>query len=98
MTANSNDLSDADLAVVMEMSFGASIKWYNIGLALGLHCTILDRIEADSVTADTCLRKMLVEWLHSGKNRTWRVLAEAMGKTSVGRLDLKEEILKKTSP
>ena len=95
MTANSNDLSDADLADIMELSFGARTKWYNIGLGLGLHYTILDGIAADSVTADTCFRKMLVEWLHSGKIRTWRALAEAMGKITVGRHDLKDEILKK---
>ena len=76
MTVNSNSLLDADLAVVMEMSFGASTNWYNIRLALELHCTILDGIEVDSAVPDTCLLKMLVEWLRSGKNRTWRFNAQ----------------------
>ena len=75
MTVNSNDLLDADLVVVMEMSFGAT-NWYNIRLALELHCTILDGIEVDSAVPDTCLLKMLVEWLRSGKNRTWRFNAQ----------------------
>ena len=93
---NSANLSDADLTDVMEMVYKVSIKWYNIGLALGLHSSILEKIEASPATTEKYLRMMLVTWLRTGSNRTWGVLAEAMGNSIVERPDLKEEILKKT--
>ena len=94
MTTNDN-LSDADIADVMEMAHETSMKWYNIGLALGLHCSILEGIEASAATTEKYLCKMLVMWLRTGSNRSWGVLAEAMGNKIVERPDLKEEILKK---
>ena len=94
MATNSN-LSDVDIADVMEMAREASTKWYNIGLALGLHCSLLEEIEASAATTQKCLCKMLVTWLRTGSNRSWGVLAEVMGNRIVERPDLKEEILKK---
>ena len=94
MTTNFDNLSDSDIADVLEMAQEASTKWYNIGLALGLHCSILERIEASAATTEKCLCKMLV-WLRTGNIRKWRVLAEVMGNRIVERPDLKEEILKK---
>ena len=91
MTTNSDNLSDSDIADVLEMAQEASTKWYNIGLALGLHCSILESV----ATTQKCLCKMLVMWLRTGSNRSWGVLAEAMGNRIVDRPDLKEDILKK---
>ena len=95
MTTNSDNLSDSDIADVLEMAQEASTKWYNIGLALGLHCSILERIEASAATTQKCLCKMLVTWLRTDSIRKWGVLAEVMGNRIVERPDLKEEILKK---
>ena len=50
MTTNSDNLSDSDIADVLEMAQEASTKWYNIGLALGLHCSVLEEIEASAAT------------------------------------------------
>ena len=94
MTTNSDNLSDS-IADVLEMAQEASTKWYNIGLALGLHCSVLEAIEASAVTTQKCLRKMIVMWLRTDSNRSWGVLAEAMGNRIVERPDLKEDILKK---
>ena len=95
MITNSGSLSDSEIADVLETALEASTKWYNIGLALGLHCSILEEIEASVATTQKCLRKMLMKWLRTGSNRSWGVLAEAMGNRIVERPDLKEDILKK---
>ena len=95
MTTNSDNLSDSDIADVLEMAQETTTKWYNIGLALGLHCSILEEIEASAATTQKCLHKMLVMWLRTGSNRSLGVLAEAMGNRIVERPDLKEDILKK---
>ena len=95
MTTNSDNLSDSDIADVLEMAREASTKWYNIGLALGLHCSLLEEIEASAAATQKCLLKMIVMWLRTGSNRSWGVLAEVMGNRIVDRPDLKENILKK---
>ena len=69
MTTNSDNLSDSDIADVLEMAQEASTKWYNIGLALGLHCSILEEIEASAAATQKCLLKGTVS-RYIAKNRT----------------------------
>ena len=56
-------------------------------MALGVSAGTLDAIEVES-NLDTRLRKMLQTWLRQGQNQTWTVLAEVLGKPTVGYTDL----------
>ena len=72
----------------------ARIKWFDIGLGLGLSNDMLEAIEVRSSVASVCLRRMLSKWLHSDKDKSWKALAIVMGSKVVERSDLKESILK----
>ena len=74
----------------------ACTKWYNIGLALKLDPTALDKIESsnkDDVSA--CLREMLKLCLQAGSSfLTWGDLCDSLKCHTVGRNDLAEKIEK----
>ena len=91
-------LSVADLALVVEMVFAAKAKWFSIGLALKIPNNELELIEDEKVDADRGLRKMLLVWLRTGSNKTWRVLAEALGHDLVMEVNLKKSIIARYSP
>ena len=82
-----SQLSEADLATIYDEIFVARVKWYNVGLALGVPVGTLEAIEAEP-SVDIRLRKMLQTWLRQGQNQTWIVLAEVLGKATVGHTDL----------
>ena len=50
----------------------------------------LDSIKSNCSNVDDKL-ETLTKWLQSGKNTTWKALAEAMGEDIVGHEDLKKE-------
>ena len=56
-------LTIKDLAKVRHLTFQASSRWHDIGLALGLQEPALEIIRHDFQTADECHKKMLSEWL-----------------------------------
>ena len=84
-----------DLSDVLEEVVEARSKWHGIGLQLKLSPGTLDAIDADNKFSLEKCSKMLQKWLETGKVRTWRALAEALGSKVVAREDLKTNILKK---
>ena len=90
------DLSIDDLGVVNEASLDARIKWYEIGLELGISPDTLNAIKEESQSnSGTCLRNTLMYWLQNSTNRNWRALANAMSSRTVGRQDIADRILQK---
>ena len=71
---------------MLEAIFTASLKWYNLGLRLGLQVFVLDaiKIRCNNDPAE-CLREMLREWLKQGSPPpTWEELVDALTSTAVG--------------
>ena len=85
--------SNLDLDQVLEEVFDAKAKWKFIGLKLGVPKGELDAIEYSNSSIGQKLMEILDKWLQSGRNTTWKTLAEAMGAATVGREDLKQKLL-----
>ena len=77
----------------MEEVFDAKAKWKFIGLKLGVPKGELDAIEYSNSSIGQKLMETLDKWLQSGRNTTWKALADAMGSVTVGREDLKQKLL-----
>ena len=89
--AASFNLNEQDLDKVLREVFPAKAKWNFIGLELGVPIGEVQAIDGMGVDVDVKLMKTL--WLQSGKNTTWKVLAEAMGAITVEHFYIKEKIL-----
>ncbi len=82
-----------DLHDVLVALQGASPRWFNIGLALGLTVDSLSRLESEYPRDnDTCLRQMLTMLLTTRSDVTWRVLSDALRSPTVGHNYLAEKI------
>ena len=56
-----------------------TVKWYNLGLQLGIEDTELDVIEENnSKDIDTCKRKMFQAWLRITPSPSYQQLVEAL--------------------
>ena len=86
-----------DLTKVFDEVYDAKAKWKVLGLKLGVAIGELEAIESVGSNIDNKLMTTLAKWLQSGKNGTWKDLAEAMGADTVGREDLKQTLLEKYS-
>ena len=91
----SPNLTTCDLSEVFEQIYEAKDQWKFIGLKLGMSKGDLDGIESNCSKVDGKLLETLAKWLQSGKNATWKALAETMGSVTVGREDLMEKIIAK---
>ena len=55
------------------------VKWFNLGLHLGLSHATLETIEIEQVIrVEECKREMLVAWLQSATNTTKQKLMSAL--------------------
>ena len=91
-------LSDADLVLVLVEVYTARAKWQNIGMVLKIPYDKIECIDGENVDADTGLRKMLLVWLRTGSEKTWRVLAESLGHCLVKEVNLSNSIIARLSP
>ena len=68
-----------------------AVKWYNLGLQLGIQLEDLDAIAGDSDWTLVCFRKALNAWLKSG-NPTHDAVIEALESSTVGHNALAREL------
>ena len=70
------------------------MKWYNIGLKLGISVGTLDSIsKANNQNPDDCLTAMIKDWLKNGKPKpSWATVAKALKSRMVGYAQLAEEL------
>ena len=69
------------------------MKWYNIGLKLGISVGTLDSIESSNLNPGKCLTSMIKDWLKNGKPQpSWAQLAKALKSCMVGYAQLTEEL------
>lgn len=87
-----NKLSDNDALEVYTYVYEARNIWYCLGLVLEFTSDFLEEIKAEGIGASESLRKMLITWLRTGKERNWKTLALALGQEIVGKNNLKEKI------
>ncbi len=88
-------LSIDNLKIVNKECSKAAKDWFSIGLELDVPADTLNVIEEDhKANVRRCLLEVLSCWLNSSNDRTWKVLADAMGCETVGRSDIKDHILK----
>ena len=83
---------DLQLSDVQDELWDARIKWYNIGLRLGILAPDLDVIENDGGDTDSWFRSMLRKWLRTGTHCTWEALIEALRSRSVGETKLAKRL------
>ena len=83
-----------DLGDVLESVWEARVKWYNIGLKLGISVGTLDSIsKANNQDPDDCLTAMIKDWLKNGKPKpSWAAVAKALKSRMVGYAQLAEEL------
>ena len=85
----------SDHQEVYERLVGVSVKWYDLGGALGLDQNTLSAIDL-KYRGDTqgCLREMLTKRLQSGGPLSWRVLCDSLRNPTVKCDTLAAEIEK----
>ena len=68
-----------DLGTVLQETYEARNKWYDIGLGLKVSVATLDGIKSQSDDPKDCLRETLKPWLKGTDPKpTWRALVEAL--------------------
>jgi hypothetical protein len=91
---NIGDLSINDLRDVLRAVWEARVKWFNIGLELGVSPGTLNAIKKNnSQDPDNCLTAMLEYWLNNGEPKpSWAAVANALKSPIVGYAQLAEEL------
>lgn len=91
------ELVSANLSKVLNLLVSASIKWFDLGLQLGLRESDLKVIEYDRGKdgAHVCLREMISLWLKMiNPQPSWEGLVVALKKPSVQLIALAKKIKK----
>ena len=95
----SNRLDESHLGEVLDETWNAKSKWYQIGLKLGLLASDLDSIQSGPSGHDPekCFTAMLAQWLRN-KEATWEALINALSSQRVGYSHLASSIRDKMCP
>ena len=64
------------------------VRWYNLGLQLGVRPETLDRIRARFNDPRDQLREMLKIWLTTSDNPSWKTLTDALKSPVMGESQL----------
>lgn len=88
------ELTIDDLGDVLEAVWEARVKWFNIGLKLGISAGTLSAIKKNNnQDPDDCLTAMLEYWLNNGKPKpSWAAVAKALKSPMVGYAQLAEKL------
>ena len=83
-----------NLGDVLEAVWEARVKWFNIGLKLGISPGTLNTIKKNNnQDPDDCLTAMLEYWLNNGNPKpSWAAVAKALKSPTVGYAQLAEEL------
>ena len=85
-------LSVNDLGVVLEALNKACVKWYNIGIKLGVEIDRLDVIKEQYDNPSDCLRETLKTWLKTYSSPTWSNIVDSLGSSVVGEVRLADDL------
>ena len=83
-------LTKKDLRVVRDFLYDVRLKWYNIGLELGIDSITLDEIQFTyNKDPGTCLRELIKVWLKQiDTPTTWEKIAEALRSPCIDEKEL----------
>ena len=85
-----------DLPVVVEKLNDTRVKWYEIGLQLGVSVGTLNAIKKDYNSTSDCLRETLTTWLKTSPSPpTWNNIVNVLRRSTVGELRLAEDLEQK---
>ena len=89
-------LTSSDHQEVYEGLVSVSVKWRDLGGALGLDNDTLSAIDNDSIALmfRICLREMIAKRLQSGGPLSWRHLCDCLRSPTVRRCDVADKIEK----
>ena len=88
-------LSSEELITVLNLTWDARSKWYNIGLKLGISVDTLDAVKIyHREDCDECYTEVLKRWLRNDLSPTWSALADALRPPIVGMSHI-ADLLKK---
>ena len=59
-------------------------KWYNLGLQLSLRVITQDTIRRDFSNLRDRFLQMLISWLSTGYNHSWKTLTDALRSRNIG--------------
>ena len=86
-------LSSGDLHTVLNLTWDARSKWYNIGLNVGIPVGTLKAVnKTHRGDCDECYTAMLDEWLRNHPSPTWRALEDALRAPSVKMNHIAEQL------
>ena len=93
-------LKIANIETIVSKLYNARVKWFPLGMALGVDYNTLENIEKQHPRDnESCLRDMIAHRLRSGTNHetdleplTWKEICDSLRKETVGRKDVAEEI------
>ena len=85
-------LSVNDLGVVLEALNKACVKWYNIGMQLGVEIDRLDVIKEQYDNPSDCLRETLKTWLKTYSSPTWSNIVDSLRSSVVGEVRLADDL------
>lgn len=75
-----------------------SAKWVTLGLQLGVRVGTLDSIRSQFSGSKNSLREMLITWLRTSDNASWKTLINALKSRSVGEHQLASDLERKYCP
>ena len=82
-----------DLPVVVEKLNDTRVKWYEIGLQLGVSVGTLNAIKKDYNSTSDCLRETLMTWLKTSPSPpTWNNIVDVLRRSTVGEVRLAEDL------
>lgn len=91
------ELVVTDLATIQKSVWEARLKWFHIGLELGVACSTLKVIESNyPLNTDRKFTDMLEEWLKNSKP-TYGRLINALKASTVGFEEMSQHLMSKLS-
>ena len=75
-----------------------SAKWYNLGLQLNVRTGTLEKIRTQFPDPNDQLREMLMVWLNTSNNPTWKTLIDGLRSRIVGASQLAGDLETKCCP
>ncbi len=86
-------LTSKDIAQLTDLLYPAAIKWYELGLQLGVSVGRLREIDYGCRRSSRCLTEMLTSWVSGTQSTTVRNLVDALRRKSVNEEKLAAEVI-----
>lgn len=71
------------------------VNWFQLGIALGLECSTLEKIRSNHRDIDRCMTDMLASWLQGQTTPSWKALVDGLASQSVNEKDVAMKVAMK---